>query len=292
MEKILEQLQTEKVVVTRELYETFINDTVVIPPGSNLADWDFSFVSRKLYMVLHNYTATDPQKVIAESWDKCGLEAYRLLNKEYDPLSADLVYNLLERVLAIAKWSVKGIAEEHAAMREARTRIRKLEKGQQGSVDHKMVAGMLYANVLGQSTKTFLSGKPAESILIPGVGQVMTLPRDNFELMAKYVQELYKIEQKQRPTKMDLDAFAARAEEGEEDVQYSHEEWVNWTLYGEEAAEWLAEGEPARESLDAFQKGKGKGKGKGGKGGKGKGKGKGGKGGYATEWFERRTCNN
>ena len=59
-------------------------------------------VSRKLYMVLHTYASNDVRKVLAESVDKCGFEAYRLLKREYDPVATDISYTLLKRILVIA----------------------------------------------------------------------------------------------------------------------------------------------------------------------------------------------
>ena len=224
MDVILEGLRDRKEAVTRESYEAAFAE-VDVPSGSNPADWDYAFVSRKLFMVLHNYMAIDPQKVIAEAEGKCGLEAYRLLNKEYDPLSADMTYNLLERVFVIAKWSVKGIAEEHAALREAKSRMRQLEKRSPISLEtRKMVAGMLYSNVLSPETKEFISGKAATLIAAEAGGEpVLTLPRDDFELMRAAVEERFKIKEKQRPVKMDLDAFYARQEQEDEESD-SHAE--------------------------------------------------------------------
>ena len=57
-----------------------------------------------------------------------------MLSKEYDPVTADFAFNLLESILTIAKWSVKGIAEEHATMREAGKRIREYER-RKGDMD-------------------------------------------------------------------------------------------------------------------------------------------------------------
>ena len=96
-----------------------------------------------------------------------------------------------------------------------------------------MVAGMLYANVLSPATKKFVSAKPPTLIVVePGQQPVLTAARDDFELERAAVEELFKIEEKQRPVKMDPGSFYAKNEDG--DVEsYSHEEWVAWT-YGEQ----------------------------------------------------------
>ena len=56
-------------------------------------------MSRKLYMVLHAYVSNDARKILAESVEKCGFEAYRLLTREYDPVATDISYTLLERIM-------------------------------------------------------------------------------------------------------------------------------------------------------------------------------------------------
>ena len=59
-------------------------------------EWNYLSIGRKLYMVLHTYGSLDFKKVFCESEDKCGLEGYRLLTRENDPVSADMLYALLE----------------------------------------------------------------------------------------------------------------------------------------------------------------------------------------------------
>ena len=50
----------------------------------NKHDFGFKHVSRKLYMVMHLYAGPDARKLMEESFEKCGLEAYRLLNVTYE----------------------------------------------------------------------------------------------------------------------------------------------------------------------------------------------------------------
>ena len=79
-------------------------------------------------MVLHMYAGDDAQKIIEESCDRCGFEAYRLLNIAYDPLSTDAEGQLIRSVLAIGNWSVKSIHQIGSMMKEAQVRIRALSK--------------------------------------------------------------------------------------------------------------------------------------------------------------------
>ena len=80
----------------------------------NAVGRQYTLISKKLYVALHSYASPEVRKVIQEFVAKCGLDTYRLLNREYDPISADKGYTLLERILVIARWNVKGIDREVA----------------------------------------------------------------------------------------------------------------------------------------------------------------------------------
>ena len=51
--------------------------------------------------------------------NKCFFSAWKLLHKEYDPITADTSFQLIENVFNIGAWNVKGIVDECNAMREA-----------------------------------------------------------------------------------------------------------------------------------------------------------------------------
>ena len=101
-------------------------------------------------MVIQGHSGTDPCNIIKETESKSGFDAYRLLVKEYDPVSSDTEYHLQDRVVAIAKWSIKSLGEVHVALWEASLRIAGFEKrmGKMGSDQMRMITGMLYSNDL------------------------------------------------------------------------------------------------------------------------------------------------
>ena len=110
-------------------------------------------------MVLHTYSSLDVKKVLSESEEKSSFEAYRLLSREHDPVSTVIAYALLERVLVIARWQVKTI-DEVGALREALRRVRELERRCKEEADQRrMIAGMLYANVLSPATEKHVLSK-------------------------------------------------------------------------------------------------------------------------------------
>ena len=57
-------------------------------------------------------------KIIDESKEQCGFEAYRLLSRAYDPLNADTEHVLLSHILALSSWSVKGLAPIASLMKD------------------------------------------------------------------------------------------------------------------------------------------------------------------------------
>ena len=122
---VLEALRDKTVTVDANVFSATIHELGFDPnaPEVNAVNWQYTFISKKLYMVLQTYAFPEVRKVIQESVAKCGLDAYRLLNREYDPISADKGYDLLERILVIARWNVKGIDEEVASLREALKRV-------------------------------------------------------------------------------------------------------------------------------------------------------------------------
>ena len=100
----------------------------VVPDGGRPADYGFDHVSNKLYMVIYTYSSADAQEVLDESWQMCGFNAFRLLNIAHDSLNIDAKQQLVECVMAIGHWSVKGIVQIDSLTQEAAVRIRALEE--------------------------------------------------------------------------------------------------------------------------------------------------------------------
>ena len=91
MKPLLEALCDKKVTSAKhwlELRDSFLPEGR-LPPGSNEADWTFQFISNKLFMILYTYFGQDPRKVVSLA-QNCGIESYRLINIEYDPVTAGM----------------------------------------------------------------------------------------------------------------------------------------------------------------------------------------------------------
>ena len=92
----LEALRDTKVTSAKhwlELRDSFPPEGC-LPPGSNEAYWTFQFISNRLFMILYTYFGQDPRKVVSLA-QNCGIEAYRLINIEYDPVTAGTEFELL-----------------------------------------------------------------------------------------------------------------------------------------------------------------------------------------------------
>ena len=188
-----------KVVYTQLLNSCYHGD---LPLGSNNADWSYEFVSPERYMVVQWYSGIDLRNIIQQCNNKCGFDAYRLLVKEYDPVSSDTEYHLQDRVMAIATWSIKSLGEEHAALREASLRIAAFEKrmGKMGSDQIRMITGMLYSNVLSAVTKKFFLVRPSKTVIDYVTNEEMVVAaRDDFKEVCVAVEELVNIEIKTEP---------------------------------------------------------------------------------------------
>ena len=156
--------------VTQEAHQCEVDKMGLDRPslGNNPADWSHTFVANRLLLVIHSYMGTDAKKVInpEPNGQKDGLEAYRLLNHEYDRESDDFEATLMERVTAVAAWKFSGVGEESATLREIDISIfdmeRRLkraaieERSQMHDAMKKMVTGMFYARVLCPTTKAYI----------------------------------------------------------------------------------------------------------------------------------------
>ena len=185
--------------------------------GGNPADYGFDHVSAKLFMVIYTYSGSDAQKIIEESWQQCGFEAYRLLNLAYDPLNVDAEHQLVERVMTIGNWSVKGISQIDSMMREAKMRIKAIEKKTKTGIEPgmmKVFLSILFSK-LDIDTKRYCQKEGG---------------RESFEVLMQNIQTLKALEKSMSTTKMDASSVA--------EVD-SHAEFVEWQDAG--CPEW-AEG--------------------------------------------------
>jgi hypothetical protein len=206
-------------------YVEQLQEMKIIPEGGNEFDYGFKHVSNKLYMILHMYAGDDAQKVIEESCDRCGFEAYRLLNIAYDPLSVDAEDQLIRSVLSIGNCSVKGIVHIESMMKEVHVRIRDLEK--KSRPDDGMTLpdkGMTMAILSTLFNKMDLETK--KHIRQQGA-------RDDFTKMKKCVEQLRQMEKSLTNNKMDIGYIVEAAD--------NHSEFVAWQDAG--CHEWGAEGE-------------------------------------------------
>ena len=128
------------------------------------------------------------------------------MHKEYDPVTSDTSFVLLEKVLKIGSWTAKNVTEESAALREAEIRLTELVRRVPATdlaTEKTRVAGMIYANVLGPSTKRYVMGKQETA---GKHEQPKPDIRNDFDKMRKAVDELKNLEERTRPTKMDVSA--------------------------------------------------------------------------------------
>ena len=90
-DKLLEDIRGHDhvdVIFDEEVYRSLLRKAQIYPPAGSL-DWNYKYISVKLYMVLYTHCGIDPIKVLEESTARCGLEAYRCLSKAYDAYSSE-----------------------------------------------------------------------------------------------------------------------------------------------------------------------------------------------------------
>ena len=50
----------------------------IIPVGASSLEWEYTHISNKLHSVIYAHLDVDPIKIVEESTQRCGFEAYRL----------------------------------------------------------------------------------------------------------------------------------------------------------------------------------------------------------------------
>ena len=121
LDQVLESLREEIVPVDKSLYERLVEP--IIPAGASSLDWEYTHMSNNLYSVIYAHLHADPIKIVEESTQRCGFEAYRLLSRAYDRYTPETEVALLNNILQMQQWSVKGIKQAESMMREAKARI-------------------------------------------------------------------------------------------------------------------------------------------------------------------------
>ena len=146
-DELLLHLREGKVVSDDKTHgEAMSSADFVVPPWSNSANWSFGL-------------GVDPLKIV-KLGNNCFLAAWKPLHKEYDPITADTRFQLIEAVFNMGAWTVKGMVHEYNAMREAKVRTEEPRRRCGGEVDinqpNRITEGMICSNLLSPSTKKFV----------------------------------------------------------------------------------------------------------------------------------------
>ena len=120
LDLLLVDLRDEKNPVQKEKYEDLLIKHALQTPSSDPEDWRYDVLSRRIYTVIYAHTGPDARKIMAECSTKNGLEGYRLLHKEHDPLNSVSQFQLMQNIQAVGRWSVKGLPQILQAVREVR----------------------------------------------------------------------------------------------------------------------------------------------------------------------------
>ena len=76
VDNIFEAMRDEPGVVDESVYACLKYEQPLVPEDASDLDWAYRHVSNKLFMVLNAYLDVDPTKIIDESKQQCGFEAY------------------------------------------------------------------------------------------------------------------------------------------------------------------------------------------------------------------------
>ena len=167
--------------------------------------------------MLHAHLDVDPIKIVEESSQRCGFEAYRLLSRAYDRYTPEAEVALFNNVLQMQQWSVKGIKQAESMMREAKARIAIWQKrtkslrAQQEPGMMIVICALLFSKFDSDVRKDVLNAagrdstsKDADSGLQNGTPRAMI----EFEYMKSIVELVKRVDDQQKPSPMELGSFA------------------------------------------------------------------------------------
>ena len=101
LDQVLEALREVTTTVDRETYARLVGPH--IPEGASLMDWDYAHISNKFYSVIYAHLDADPIKIVEESSQRCGFEAYRQLSRAYDMYTPETEIALLNNISRCSK---------------------------------------------------------------------------------------------------------------------------------------------------------------------------------------------
>ena len=198
-------------------------------------DWDYAHISNKLYSVISAHLDVGPTKIVEESSQRCGFEAYRLLSRAYDRYTPETEVALLNNILQRQQRSVKGIKQVEAMMREATARIAirqkrtKAIKSEQEPGMMTVICTLLFSKFDTDVRKdvTNAAGRDATSKDAGGLPNGPQRVMVDFEYMTSIVELVKRVDDQNRPSPMDLGSVAE---------VHNHAEHVYWNDQG--APEW------------------------------------------------------
>ena len=195
-----------------------------------------------LFLVSSACFDTDPMKIIDESNEQCGFEAYRLLGRACDLLNAYTKHVLLSHILALSSLPFAGLAQIESLMREAELRIVTYEKRMNKDGSNPIEAGMMRTictilyNKFDIQLKKDVDREPPTP-LRDADGQILTdndgQPRIiacqvDSEKMKKIVERQRQMESANKASPMDLSSLE----------HHDYAAFVAWSEHGAPKAWW------------------------------------------------------
>ena len=228
--------------------------------------------------MLHSHLDVNPIKIVEESTHRCGFEAYRLLSRAYSRYTPETEVALLNIIVQMRRWPVKGIKQAEPVMREAKARISiwqkrtKTVESEQEPGTMIVICTLLLFKFDPEVRKDVLNAASRDDSQ-HGPTRVLAV----FEYVKVMVENVKRIDDQNKPVPMDLGSFTEIHDHATY-VQWNDDGAPDWSENGFECSQDCAEYQEAPHAeagvqqlaairelegqLDALRKGKGKGKGK------------------------------
>ena len=116
--EVFEKIRDAKEPLSPRQFSALVSEYGDKPHDTEDEDWEMRSVGRHLYKVLMDHTDLDAKKTVVGAPKRDGVEAYRLLTRQYDPFSYDVAAQMLENILVVGRANPKNIDQLDLVFKE------------------------------------------------------------------------------------------------------------------------------------------------------------------------------
>jgi hypothetical protein len=106
---VFEKIRVGKEPLDTRAFSALVSEYGDKPHDTEEEDWEMNSVGRYLFKVLVDHTSLEAKKTVVGAPKRDGVEAYRLLTRQFDPFSYDVASQMLENILIVGRAVPKNL---------------------------------------------------------------------------------------------------------------------------------------------------------------------------------------